>query len=52
MTIFFKEESMIILQIVVDALIDPKVVIRYDPKSLVRDLADLIERYTKSQVTG
>lgn len=36
------------LQIVVDSLLDPKVGIVYDPKSLIRALADLIERYMKS----
>ncbi|XP_004485886.1 uncharacterized protein YNL011C [Cicer arietinum] len=34
--------------IVVDSLLDPKVGIVYDPKSLIRALADLIERYMKS----
>ncbi|WJX26774.1 hypothetical protein P8452_15653 [Trifolium repens] len=38
--------------IVVDSLLDPKVGIIYDPKSLIRALADLIERYMKSQVNG
>ncbi|KAK7302928.1 hypothetical protein RJT34_13825 [Clitoria ternatea] len=38
--------------IVVDSLRDPKVGIIYDPKSLIRSLADLIERYMKSQVNG
>ncbi|XP_058763957.1 uncharacterized protein YNL011C-like [Vicia villosa] len=36
--------------IVVDSILDPKVGIIYDPKSLIRALADLIERYMKSQV--
>jgi hypothetical protein len=40
------------LQIVVDSLLDPKVGIIYDPKSLIRALADLIERYMKSQVNS
>lgn len=38
--------------IVVDSLSDPKVGIIYDPKSLIRTLADLIDRYMKSQVNG
>ncbi|CAJ2658867.1 unnamed protein product [Trifolium pratense] len=38
--------------IVVDSLLDPKVGIIYDPKSLIRALADVIERYMKSQVNG
>ncbi|KAI5447803.1 hypothetical protein KIW84_015306 [Lathyrus oleraceus] len=36
--------------IVVDSILDPKVGIIYDPKSLIRALADLIERYMKAQV--
>lgn len=38
--------------IVVDSLLDPKVGIIYDPKSLIRALADLIERYIKSHVNS
>ncbi|MED6195226.1 hypothetical protein PIB30_035923 [Stylosanthes scabra] len=38
--------------IVVDSLRDPKVGIIYDPKSLIRALADLIDRYIKSRVKG
>ncbi|GAU30267.1 hypothetical protein TSUD_384880 [Trifolium subterraneum] len=38
--------------IVVDSLLDPRVGIIYDPKSLIRALADLIERYMKSRVNG
>jgi hypothetical protein len=44
--------QLLFLQIVVDSLLDPKVGIIYDPKSLIRALADLIERYMKSQVNG
>lgn len=40
------------LQIVVDSLRDPKVGIIYDPRSLIRSLVDLIDRYMKSQVNG
>ncbi|KAK7412440.1 hypothetical protein VNO78_03901 [Psophocarpus tetragonolobus] len=36
--------------IVADSLRDPKVGIIYDPRSLIRCLADLIDRYVKSQV--
>ncbi|XP_020238697.1 uncharacterized protein YNL011C isoform X2 [Cajanus cajan] len=35
--------------IVVDSLRDPKVGIIYDPRSLIRSLADLIDRYIKSR---
>ncbi|KHN08446.1 Hypothetical protein glysoja_014211 [Glycine soja] len=38
--------------IVVDSLRDPKVGIIYDPRSLIRSLVDLIDRYMKSQVNG
>ncbi|KAK7246371.1 hypothetical protein RIF29_41239 [Crotalaria pallida] len=38
--------------IVVDSLHDPKVGIIYDPKSLIRALADIIDRYMKTQVNG
>jgi cathepsin L len=44
--------QLLFLQIVVDSLLDPKVGIIYDPKSLIRALAELIERYMKSQVNG
>ncbi|KAK8469001.1 hypothetical protein PHAVU_006G176700 [Phaseolus vulgaris] len=36
--------------IVVDSLRDPKVGIIYDPSSLIRSLADLTDKYMKSQV--
>ncbi|CAJ1961892.1 unnamed protein product [Sphenostylis stenocarpa] len=38
--------------IVVDSLRDPKVGIIYDPTSLIGSLADLIDRYMKSQVNS
>ncbi|XP_019440203.1 PREDICTED: uncharacterized protein YNL011C-like [Lupinus angustifolius] len=38
--------------IVVDSLCDSKVGIIYDPKSLIRALADLIDRYVKTRVNG
>ncbi|XP_027932261.1 uncharacterized protein YNL011C isoform X2 [Vigna unguiculata] len=38
--------------IVVDSIRDPKVGIIYDPSSLIRSLADLTDRYMKSQVNG
>ncbi|XP_061362030.1 uncharacterized protein YNL011C [Gastrolobium bilobum] len=38
--------------IVVDSLRDPKVGIIYDPKSLIKALADLINRYMKLQING
>ncbi|KAL2340562.1 hypothetical protein Fmac_008502 [Flemingia macrophylla] len=38
--------------IVIDSLRDPKVGIIYNPRSLIRSLADLIDRCMKSQVHG
>ncbi|XP_014518764.1 uncharacterized protein YNL011C isoform X1 [Vigna radiata var. radiata] len=38
--------------ILVDSIRDPKVGIIYDPSSLIRSLADLTDRYMKSQVNG
>ncbi|XP_019418041.1 PREDICTED: uncharacterized protein YNL011C-like isoform X2 [Lupinus angustifolius] len=38
--------------IVVDSLRDPKVGTIYDPMALIRALADLVDRYMKTQVNG
>lgn len=41
---------LLFLQIVVGSIRDPKVGVIYDPKSLIQAVADLIDRYMKSQV--
>lgn len=51
-TLFMIILQFLFLQIVVDSLRDPKLGIIYDPKSLIRALADLIDRYMKLQVNG